>query len=83
VSPTCWFLQTLFLIWCSEEEIGVFCRLVPISIVTVGWCLQYFIKNFFVVFSHLGFHVKFIYTLDCMFVYIYLSLTSVDGKIIH
>jgi hypothetical protein len=38
------------------------------SIVTVGWCLQDFIKKSFVVFSHLGFHVKSLCTVDYMFV---------------
>jgi hypothetical protein len=41
--------------WCSREEIGVSCRLVPASIVTVGWCLQDFIKKFFCGFLPFGF----------------------------
>jgi hypothetical protein len=74
-------LQTLFLSWCSGEEIGVSYRLVPTSIVTVGWCLHDFIKEFFVVFSHLGFHVKSLCTMDCMVVY--LSLSAIVGKITY
>jgi hypothetical protein len=65
-----WCLQAL-LSWCSAEEIGVSCRLVPANIVIVGWCLHDIIKISFVVFSHLGFHVKSLCTVDCMVVYIY------------
>jgi hypothetical protein len=67
VSPIGWFLQTLFS-WCSVMDIGVSCRLVPTRIVTVGWFLQYFINKCFVVFSNLGFHVKYLCTMDSLFV---------------
>jgi hypothetical protein len=65
-----WCLHAL-LIWCSTEEIGVSYRLVPANIVIVGWCLHDFIKIYFMFFSHLGFHVKYFCTMDCMVVYIY------------
>jgi hypothetical protein len=75
VSPVGWCLQTL-LIWCSIKEIGVSYRLVLARIVTVGWFLQDFIKKNFVVFSHLGFHIKSMcivdYMLVCAFIINYL-----------
>jgi hypothetical protein len=44
--------------WCSVKEIGVSCRLVPANIVTVGWCLQDFIKELFCGFLPFGFPRK-------------------------
>jgi len=37
-----------------------------------GWCLHDFIKKSFVVFSHLGFHVKSLCIVDFMVVYIFI-----------
>jgi hypothetical protein len=51
VSPVGWCLHNILLSWCSTKEIGVSNRLVPTSFVTVGWCLQTFIKIIFLWFS--------------------------------
>jgi hypothetical protein len=62
--------------WCSAEEIGVSYRLVPANIVIVGWCLHDFINKCFVVFSHLGFHIKSLCIVDYMFLINYLWLVE-------
>jgi hypothetical protein len=51
VSLVGWCLHNISLSWCSTRDIGVSSRLVPTSFVTVGWCLQTFIKIIFFLFS--------------------------------
>jgi hypothetical protein len=55
VSPVGWCLHNILLSWCSTKEIGVSSRLVPTRFVTVGWCLQTFIKISFCGFLPQGF----------------------------
>jgi hypothetical protein len=54
--PIGWCLHNILLSWCAIEEIGVSNRLVPRSFITVGWCLQTFIKISLCGFLSQGFH---------------------------
>jgi hypothetical protein len=60
VSPAGWFLQNIIVELVLSQGDWCLSRLVPASIVTVGWFLQDLIKKVLWFSPLLGFHVKYL-----------------------